>query len=277
MDPLNVLLLIGAGLVGGFVAGLIGVGGGIIFAPVLFFYYSAIGTDPALVPPLTLGSSLFCTLLAAGSGTLSQWKTGDVRARTVGIVGAFAAAAVTGVTLFVTTQPWYSAGVFQVVLAAILLVAVWRMVGGERPKKRPGWRDRLRTGVPLLAATGAAAGAVASAAGVGGGVVLVPAYNQLLRLPLRIATATSLATIVIISAAGVLTYALTGLGSATPGTAVGYVDVGRVVWLGGPAVVAARWGVGAAQRVNVRVIRWAFAVLAVLVALRLLGRAVGLL
>ena len=271
MDPLHIAILVGAGLVGGFVAGLIGVGGGIIFAPVLFFYYSATGLAPELVPPMTLGTSLFCTLVAAASGTLTQ--EAEVQRRVALIVGACSAVAVLAMTTLVTTRPWYSARVFQVVLAAILLVAVVRMVGGRRPKQRPGWRDRLRTGVPFLAATGAAAGSVAAAAGVGGGIVLVPAYNQLLRLPLKRATATSLATIVIISLSGVVTYAVAGLGAATPGTALGYVDVGRAVWLAVPTVVTARWGVKAAARVNVRVIRWTFSAFATFVALRLVWRA----
>jgi uncharacterized membrane protein YfcA len=132
-----------------------------------------------------------------------------------------------------------------------------------------------RVPVPRLAAAGAAAGAVASAAGVGGGIVLVPVYNQLLRLELKEAAATSMATIVLISLSGVVVYALSGLGAGTPGTAVGYVDFGRAVWLAGPAILTARLGVKVAARVNVQAIRWGFAALATIVALRLIWRAVA--
>ncbi|MEM1043416.1 MAG: sulfite exporter TauE/SafE family protein [Bacteroidota bacterium] len=275
MDPVNILILGAAGVAGGFVAGLLGVGGGIIFAPVLFFFYSARGVDPDLIAPLTLGTSLFCTLVTALAGTATHWGAGLIGRRVAVVVGAFSAAAVVGMTLFVTTQPWYSGRVFQIVLAAILLGAVYRMVTGKRPKKTSGWRDRLRTGTPFLAATGAAAGSVASAAGVGGGIVLVPAYNQLLRLPLKTATATSLATIILISFSGVAMYAATGLAVETPPTALGYVDFGQAVWMVLPALVTARLGVKTAERVNVRLIRFSFAGLAVLVAGRLLWRAFG--
>ena len=62
------VLLLLAGALGGFVAGLVGVGGGIIFGPVLFFVFQAAGiTDPVLTP-LTLGSSLLCTFAASASG-----------------------------------------------------------------------------------------------------------------------------------------------------------------------------------------------------------------
>jgi uncharacterized membrane protein YfcA len=276
MDPVNILILGTAGLVGGFVAGLLGVGGGIIFSPVLLFFYQATGLPDGLIVPMTAGSSLFCTLVAALSGTYSQLRLGAVRTRVVWIAGVFAAAAVTATTLLVTTRPWYDKEVFGLVLAGLLLLAVVRML---RRRRKAGEPIVMRAEdepvpVPRLAAAGAAAGAVASAAGVGGGIVLVPVYNQLLRLRLKEAAATSMATIVLISLSGVVVYALSGLGAGTPGTALGYVDFGHAVWLAVPAILTARLGVSVAARVDVRAIRWGFAALATLVALRLIWQAV---
>jgi hypothetical protein len=200
-----------------------------------------------------------------------------VRSRVVWIAGLFAAVSVTLTTLFVTTQPWYDQTTFGLVLAAILLLAVVRMLrkrtaGGEPIEMRV---EADRVPVPSLAVAGAAAGTVASAAGVGGGIVLVPVYNQLLRLPLKEATATSMATIVLISLSGVAIYVLSGLSAGTPATALGYVDFGHAVWLAIPAILTARLGVKAAARVNVLAIRWGFAALATVVALRLIWRAIG--
>src|SRR6056297_930641 len=277
MDPVNILILGVAGLAGGFVAGLLGVGGGIIFAPVLLFFYQGIGVPDDIIVPMTAGSSLFCTLVAALSGTVSQLRLGTVRSRVVWIAGVFAAVGVTATTLFVTTQPWYNKEVFGLVLAALLLLAVVRML---RRRRRGGELVAMReeddhVPIPRLAVAGAAAGTVASAAGVGGGIVLVPVYNQLLRLELKEAAATSMATIVLISLSGVIVYMLSGLGAATPGTAVGYVDYGHAVWLAGPAILTARLGVKVASRVNVQAIRWGFAALATVVALRLIWRAIA--
>lgn len=276
MELAHILLLIVAGLGGGFLAGLVGVGGGVIFSPVLFFFYSAIGTDPALVPPLTLGSSLFCTLMAAASGAQRQIRAGAVMPRVALVVGLFAAAAVTMMTFLVTTRPWYSPDVFQVVLGVVLLAAVARMLIGRATVFHDNWEQEQRTSTGMLAAAGIGAGSVASAAGVGGGIVMVPIFNQVMKLPLKIAAATSMATIVIISFTGVLMYVISGLGATTVPTSLGYVDFGRAVWLAVPAVFAARWGVRTALRVNVVVIRWAFAGLATFIALRLLGQSLGI-
>lgn len=273
MDPVNIAILVVAGLAGGFIAGLLGIGGGVIFSPVLLFFYQGVGVADELVVPLTAGSSLFCTFVAAASGTASQAKLGMVRTRVVWIAGLFAALAVTAMTVFVTTKPWYDQRVFGVVLAVILLLAVARMLRAKTGDALNARGANDRVPVPLLALTGAGAGAVAAAAGVGGGIVMVPVYNQFLRLRLKVASATSMATIVLISLSGVVVYALRGLGAGTPPTALGYVDVGQAVWLALPALLTARWGVQVAARVNTKVIRWAFAVIAAFVALRLLWRA----
>ncbi len=277
MAETQILLLVGAGLATGFVAGLIGLGGGIIFAPVLFFYFQAIGIDPALVTPLTLGTSLLCTMLAGLSSAWFQWRRDSVQPRVAVAVGLLSAAAVFVVTRYVTTEPWYDAAVFQIVFSVVLLVVVVRMVtgSGAARARNGGGEAPPRVSWSLLGGIGSAAGAVSSAVGVGGGVVLVPAYHNLLRLPVRMATGTSSATIVIIAGAGVLMYALSGGAAAVPSTALGYVDVGHALLLAGPSLLSARFGVQAAHRVDGRLLRWSFAAAAAFVAVRMAADTLG--
>lgn len=268
MDWTSALLLAGAGLGGGFLAGLVGVGGGVIFSPVLFFYYQHAGLDPALVTPLTLGTSLLCTLLTATSGAWFHARAGNVNGRVALLTGLFSGGVVLLMTRFVTTQPWYDATVFKVVFGAVLLAVIARMVWpAAAPAALPGER---RLGWPWLALTGSSAGAVAAAAGVGGGIVVVPAYAHLLRLPMARAVGTSSATIVLIATFGVLNYGAAGWGAPTPGFTLGFVDVPHALVLALPAMVSARLGVWASARLSTRWLRLSFAALATFVALRLL-------
>lgn len=267
---LFVLLLVGA--VGGFIAGLVGIGGGVIFGPALFFAFGAAGvTDPVLTP-LTLGTSLLCTFAASASGTVAQRQRGAIDGRTALVTGAFAAVAVVLVGRFVSTQPWYDKEVFQVVLGVSLLVVVARMLtGGARAD---AWTAAdARTAPPRLAATGGAAGAISALAGIGGGVVLVPMFSGLVRLPTQVAAGTSTAAITIITAVGVATYMVLGWSAPVPDGALGYVDWRGAAALALPAVVTARAGVATAHRVDVRYVRYSFAAFAAVVAARLLWNA----
>lgn len=270
-----VALMIAAGALGGFVAGLIGIGGGVIFGPVLLFTFAGLGiTDPVLAP-LTLGSSLLCTFAASASGAVVQHQKGGIDPKTALASGAAATVTVVLMTLFVTTEPWYSRRVFQIVLGSVLVVVVARMLLKKSPRDQGLDARGARRSAPALIGTGAAAGVLSSAAGVGGGVILVPAFNSLIKLPLRMAAGTSTAAIVLITGAGVVIYALLGLGQPVPEGALGYVHVPYALALSAPAVFTARLGVSTAHRVNVKWVRWAFALVAAIAAYKLLSDALA--
>jgi uncharacterized membrane protein YfcA len=264
-----------AGLGAGGLAGLVGVGGGIIFTPVLFVAYGWLGVPAGVRTPLTVGTGLFCTGVAAGASAARHLRAGAVDARMALGVGVASAGAVGLVSGLVVTQPWYDNTVFQALFAAVLLVVVARMVTG--PTGAPdGNEEAPGVGWAAWAGTGTAAGAVAAAVGVGGGVVLVPAYSRGFRLPFHRAVGTSSATIFVISVLSVLAYAAIGAGlPGRPPGALGYVDLGTGLLLAGPAVLGARGGAALAHRIDTRWLRWSFAALGLVVAGRLLVGAFG--
>ena len=124
-------------------------------------------------------------------------------------------------------------------------------------------------------AIGTAAGLIAAAAGVGGGIVLVPAYHTLMRMSMRLATGTSSATIIVIALVGVLNYGSLGWSAPVPGWGLGYVDVQHALLLAVPSMFSARLGVWTAHRVNTQALRWSFAAIAIIVAVRMLMDSIG--
>ncbi len=278
MEPF--LVLAGAGLAAGFVAGLVGVGGGIIFAPVLLFYFQSIGVAEPALTPLTLGTSLLCTLFTSSLSAFHHHGRGAViwSIATAGGVGS--ALGVVTITVLVTTQAWYNQDVFQIVFSIVLLVVAARMIGARGTRALEDTVDANartnRVSLARSAAIGVAAGSVSSAVGVGGGVVLVPAYNRWLHLPIHSSVGTSSATIILISSIGVVSYIVSGLAApAHPGSSgFGYVDPLTALGLGLPALLTTRLGVTTAHRVKKRTLQIGFAVFALCVAASLVYRAV---
>ncbi|MDQ7040126.1 MAG: sulfite exporter TauE/SafE family protein [Rhodothermus sp.] len=273
MQPTYLLLLSGIGLLGGFLAGLVGVGGGIVFAPVLFFYFQAIGVPASVVTPLTLGTSLFCTLLASLSSAWFQYRRQAVVATVALGAGLFSALSITLTTRYVTTQPWYNGTAFRLVFGFVLLSVALRMLRGK--ERNPGVAATFHLRWSVLAGAGTVAGTVAAAAGVGGGIILVPLYHRLLGLPMHRAVGTSSATIVLISLAGILSYALSAPATSPGMPTLGHVDVLHGLLLAVPATISARFGVQTAHRLRTIWLRRAFAVLALFVAGRLLLQALS--
>ncbi len=261
-----VVWLLLAGAAGGFLAGLLGVGGGVIFAPVLLAVFTAMGVPAAQVPPLVVGTSLLCTMLTAVSSAFAHYRHDAVNVRTATLVGLGSAVSVYLTKAFVTTQPWYTPELFALVFGCVLAVVAFRMVWASpsHAQHRPPPPPAVKLG-----AIGLASGAVASSAGVGGGIILVPLFDKLLHMPMRRASGTSSATIVITALAGALTYAL----AAAPESGrwvVGYVDLQSGLALAVPALIMARVGVHVAHHLDTRYLRWAFAALAFFISLRLI-------
>lgn len=275
--PYPEILLIAAGLLGGFAAGLIGIGGGIVFAPVLLFYFHSIGVPGELVTPLAIGTSLLCTMVTSTVSAINHGSRKSLSLRVASATGVASAFAVLATTIFVTTQPWYDRGTFGIAFSVVLLVVAIRMFLDEgeredpsRSASRPGSSSRVTT----LVATGSVAGVVSSAVGVGGGVILVPAYRRLLRLPIHVAIGTSSATIILISLFGVLAYVLRGAGLGATPTSIGFVDPLHAAYLSIPAAFTARAGARSAHRINQRRLQRGFAVFAILVAIRIIAGAI---
>lgn len=275
MSSTYLLLLVGIGLLGGFLAGLVGVGGGIVFTPVLFFYFQAIGVPSAVVTPLTLGTSLFCTLLASLSSAWFQYQRQAVVPAVAIGTGLFSALAITLTTRYITTQPWYNGTAFRLVFGLVLLFVALRMLLATRPSARKPTAFVFRGQWPILAGAGTVAGTVAAAAGVGGGIILVPLYHRLLGLPMHRAVGTSSATIVLISLIGILSYALSPPVASLGRFTVGHVDVLYGLLLAVPATISARFGVQTAHRLRTIWLRRLFAILALFIAGRLLLQALS--
>ena len=275
MTIFQAVLLGVAGFGAGVIAGLVGVGGGVVFTPVLFAVYGVLNVPSGVRTPLTVGTGLFCTGLAAGASALHHARRGAVAGRMALGVGVASAVAVGAVSRFVVTRPWYDAALFQLLFAAVLLVVVARMVRSDATGSLTAELEgasRWLTGL----GTGTAAGTVAAAVGVGGGVVLVPAYHRWLCLSMHRAVGTSSATIVLISTLSTIAYALLGAGvDGRPDLALGYVDIGTGLLLAGPAVLGAQGGAALAHRFETRGLRWSFALLAVVVAGRLVWGAIS--
>jgi uncharacterized membrane protein YfcA len=245
----------------------------VVFAPVLFFFYSSAGVSGEVIVALTVGTSLFCTCLASLASAWYQHRRGAVQPGLALAVGLASAAAIWATTRLVTTAAWYDRSAFQMAFSLVLVIVVVSMLRGraaaaadDQPAAATSHRHRLGWALAI----GTPAGVIAAAVGVGGGVLMVPAYHHLLRLPLRRAVGTSSASVMIISLVGVLTYALVGWGNAgVPPTSLGYVDIGQALFLAIPAAASAQLGVWTAHTINTRALRYGFAAIALVIAVRL--------
>jgi uncharacterized membrane protein YfcA len=253
---------VGLGLGVGFVAGLLGAGGGLIIVPVLIMLLHAQGLAAGVEPQLALGTSLASILFTSLSSMRAHHRHGAVewplvRTITPGILVGTLVGALLAVQL--------PAFVLKVFFVAFLFYAAAQMWFEFRPAPHRGLPGRAGT-----TAAGGVIGAVSSWVGIGGGTLSVP-FMLWHNVPLHRAIATSAAIGFPIAAAGALGYVAGGWNAGgLPAGSLGFVYLPALACIVAGSVLTAPLGARTAHRLPVRPLKRIFALLLVVLALRML-------
>lgn len=269
MFDITFLILLGLGLFAGVLAGLLGIGGGILFTPILFVIFSDAGISNPVV--LTIGTSLFCTFIAAFGSSVRQYGQKNLywgEGVKVGLLGAL------GVTVgkWVITSPFYNQQVFVIFFSLLLLYISWIFIRrGKKNSSRTSGDDKPLKKVQI-AVSGGFGGFVAALAGIGGGGVMVPLINLYYKKGFQKAVSISSLAIVFISLSGWLQLAfLSDAGQTLTQYTLGSVDFGAAFPLAIGAMVGGFFGALLNLRIKRQYLQYAFAVLALAMAVKLLA------
>jgi len=263
---LVLLLLLGS--LAGLLAGLLGIGGGIILVPLFLWAFPLAGFAPEVVVHAAFGTSLAIIVPTAFSSTLGHRKRGNVVWQHVawlsvgGVVGAFAGSTLASIL----------SGVWLKGLFGVMQIAVGLQLFLFHPHLPPERSDRVP--VRLLLLVGLAGGAFSSFFGIGGGVIAVPLMVIVLQLPIHLAVGNSSALIVVSSFAGTLAYIFNGwhLPALPPGS-LGYVNLLVAALVAPFTIVFARLGVRLASRFSHDKLVKIFALVLLFIGARMVFRA----
>lgn len=257
------LALYGAvGVVVGILAGLLGVGGGLVIVPALTYFFEAQGFPRQGGIQLALGTSLATILFTSLSSARAHHLNGFVD---WSLVKRISPGILVGTYLGGVVAARLDSTVLKVVFTVFLVLVALQILSGAKP--RP---TRTLPGAPGTTGVGLAIGAVSSWVGIGGGSMSVP-FMLWCNVDPRRAVGTSAAIGFPIALAGAVTYVVNGLGANTGVPhAVGYIHVPALVGVSVFSMLMAPLGARLASRLDpARVKRW-FAWLLLAVAAKML-------
>ncbi len=256
------IALLATGLVAGVLAGLLGVGGGIVIVPVLYHVFAVLGIDESIRMHLAVGTSLATIIPTTVRSMLAHAEHGAVdfkvlRAWVPGILigvlaGAFIAGMVSGETLTLIFA------VFVLLFAANLAFVDERWTLGDAVP--------VRLGGTAFAAT---MGALSTLMGIGGGTMGVTMLT-LFAMPIHRAVATAAGFGMVIALPGALSYVVNGWGvDALPPGSIGYVNLIGFALIVPATVLTAPLGVRWAHNMDRAVLRRVFAIFLALTSARM--------
>jgi len=251
------------GVTVGFLAGLLGIGGGMIMVPMLVFVFTAKGFPAEHMMHLSLATSMATIVFTSLSSVRAHHRHGAVdwpvaRAMAPGIVaGALAATLVAG---FIPTRP------LAIFFTGFMFYAATQMFFEVKPKP-----SRQLPGAAGLFGAGALIGGLSSVLAAGGAFLSIP-FLAWCNLTLKRAIGTAAANGFPIAVAGTAGYVLNGMRvSGLPDGSFGYVYLPALAIIVAASMPLAPLGARLAHRLPVKRLRIVFALMLFTLALRMLA------
>jgi uncharacterized membrane protein YfcA len=251
----------------GLLAGLFGIGGGLLLVPALTFLFEAQHLAPGHELHLALGTAMGSIVFTAIGSARTHHQHGAVnfdlvKGMTPGLLLGTALGA-----MLAKIIPTRELTLFFVLFVCLTAVQTWF---GKRPHGGRPLPGRIAQTV-----SGTVIGAISSLVSIGGGTLSVP-YLMWHHVPLRHAIGTSAALGFPIAIGGSLGYMIIGHGaSGLPEWAVGYLYLPALASLVASSYFTTPIGARLAHRAPLALLRKLFALLLLAVALKMLLRALG--
>lgn len=250
------------GLLSGFVAGLLGVGGGLILVPALAWIFTLQGFSSAHIMLLALGTSLAIISFTAISSVRAHHAHGAVNWSMVYRITPGIIAGTFFGTWLASRLPNQFLHVFFVVF---LFYAATQMLLNFKPAP-----NRELPGFLGTSLAGGLIGLISSWVGIGGGTLSVP-FMLWCNSKLHQAIATSAAIGFPIAIAGMLGYMVTGWNITTlPSYSAGYVYLPALAGIASASMLTAPLGARLAHRLPVGLLKRIFAVLLYVLGIKML-------
>ena len=268
IEPLLVVELALLGLTTGFLAGLLGIGGGMIMVPFISAMLTGRGVAPGLAVKMAIATSMATIIFTSVSSVRAHHQRGAVR---WDIVKRLAPGIVLGAMVA-------SLGVFALLQGALLYFVFAAFVAFSGTQmfldKKPAPTRQL-PGTPGLLGAGGVIGFLSGLVGAGGGFVSVP-FMTWCNVAIHNAVATSAALGFPIALANVAGYVIAGQHlEGLPPYAFGYLWLPALVVIASCSVLMAPLGARAAHALPVKRLKRAFAVVLFVLALYMLTKGLG--
>lgn len=266
MDPILITLLVALGAGIGFLAGLLGIGGGMLIVPLLTFVFGQQGFPPEHVVHMAVATATATIMFTSISSAREHHKHGAVR---WSIVGSLAPGIIVGSLLGPQIVGGMSTGFLAAFFAVFVTASATQMLLDRKPKP-----SRELPGFAGLFGVGGGIGLISSMVGAGGGFLSVP-FMAWCNVPLRNAVGTSAALGLPIALAGSIGFVIAGWREVgLPPHSLGFVSLPALAAIVVGSVSFAPLGARLTHQLPVKTLRRAFACLLYVLAAYMLWKAV---
>lgn len=244
-----IVLFIIIGFGTGIAAGMMGIGGGVIFVPALYFLLPIIGIDNNLLPITVISTSLLAGSFASSSSAYQHFKLKNIDLKKSLYLACGSLVSSIILPMVVVSV---DAGVLKTTINIILLFVALKMLFFQNRKAETIYHLKD----PSLFLFGILIGALAAFGGIGGGVILIPLLVYFSDIGMKKSIGTSSLVVAATMVATALTYIIIGAGASEQAI----INYKAGIPLGAGALLGARFGARLVARYSASVLKKIFSV-----------------
>ncbi|WP_439238723.1 sulfite exporter TauE/SafE family protein [Lonepinella sp. BR2919] len=256
------LICLIVGCVVGFLAGLFGIGGGLVIVPVLVYLLPMMGIPDHMLMSVALGTSFTTIIITGASSAYNHYKSGNIIWSSLKVFAPSIMVATYLASFFVSQLPKaYSSKIF----ACLVVYLAIKMILSAKSKmqNKPLTMQSAIIGGGLI-------GIASSFAGIGGGGFIVPFLNAR-GYEMKQAIGSSSFCGMLLAISGSLSYISSGWNlDSMPEWSLGYVYLPAVLGITLTSMFTTKLGVTVTNRLPVVTLKRCFAVFLIFVALKML-------
>ena len=257
-----VIVMAASAVVVGFMAGLFGIGGGLIMVPVLFYVFSFVGIERTFVMHLAIGTSFSIIIPNSIISTITHMKFKAVDFNIVKTFGVFVVIGVVFGTIFAVSLKTSSLILFFSIMT--LIFAIYFLIEKEKINPAPG-----KINLIYRVICGFLSGFLSAPMGIGGGVFNTPIF-KMFGYPINIAIGSSAAIGFLIALIGAVGFAVSGsYFNINVPLSLGFVNIPAFLIFVPITTFMAKIGAETVHKVDKRVIGKLFGVYLFIVSCRL--------
>ncbi|MDY5614453.1 sulfite exporter TauE/SafE family protein [Methanobrevibacter boviskoreani] len=253
------------GIIVGLAAGLLGVGGGFLMVPLQYFALQTIGIPSDLAFRIALGTSLTCIIPTSLSGAYTHIKESKIDILkpgimfgVFGIIGGFIGG---NISTIIPTRA------LEILFGLLLIgIAINMFLKKDDTENEP----KLKLNYLTAGIIGIVVGFFAGLLGIGGGVFIIPILTMLFGFTMVEAIGTSTIFIPFSSIGGSISYMLSGWGANILPYSIGYVNLVNFILIIIFSIPMAHYGAKIAYKINEKHLRILFAIVLVIISLKML-------
>lgn len=252
---------IAAGAAVGFLAGLLGIGGGMTLVPILAALFSAQHFAPDYVVHMALATGMASIVFTSVASVREHWKLGGVD---FNIVKRMAPGAVCGSLLATGASAWIPQRQLALSFSVIVFLGATQMLLNRKPKA-----GRSLPGPGPLFMVGTVIGAISGLVSAGGAFLTVP-FMLWCGVPMRMTIGTAAMIGMPLALVGTIGYVISGWGIPhLPEDTLGFISLIALLGLVCGSIVTAPYGARLAHRLPVLTLKRIFACLLYVLAAKM--------